>query len=64
MTGMIVMLAALAAEGTPTVWYIPHSGIRRIESLHGSAALSSDERKVLRAWVSEIKGSRGGRQIQ
>ena len=26
--------------------------------------LSTDERKVLRAWVSEIKGSRGGQQIQ
>jgi hypothetical protein len=26
--------------------------------------LSSDERKVLRAWVSEIKGARGGKRIQ
>jgi hypothetical protein len=26
--------------------------------------LSADERRVLRAWVSDIKGSRGGRRIQ
>lgn len=31
---------------------------------HEQEDLSADERRVLRAWVSEIKASRGGEQIQ